>query len=123
MLPVTYDLKIYQGDTYRLPLVLRRNDGTSEDPVWVERDLSGHEGLAQIRNPRGGDLIASFDVEIDTEEQGKVTLVLEASESRKLTRNAVWDFQTTSDELGVRTWVRGDVEVHTDVSRQEQSDA
>lgn len=121
--PATYDLTIYQGDTFRLPLRLRTQnpDGTFGDYI----DLTGSTVKAQVRATTfATDVLAEFTAElldqtvVDT--KGSVLLSLDPTTTAGLLTNGapgVWDVQITFADGSVKTYLRGSVTVVPQVTR------
>jgi hypothetical protein len=110
--PGTYDLTIYQGDTFSLRITLV--DKATGDPV----DLTGYDPLSQIRaKSHDRDALATFDAEVDPA-AGVITLKLASADSTALPPGRqVWDVQTTDPDGNVRTWLAGKATVTGQVSR------
>lgn len=111
MLPAKYDITVYQGDTFRLPITLSMKDAEENvTPV----DLTDQHLKAQIRqrqNPDAG-LMGTFEFVMLNPEQGSFEAVLPAEESANVFRNGFWDLETTDLSTGeVRTWIYGQVTV------------
>lgn len=123
LLPGPKDITLYQGDTYVITGRVRRNVGTETEPIYEPVDLTGHEGMAQVRRrATSSNIVATWEVEFTDPVAGEFRLTLPASESKNVTKDAVWDFQTSyvsevDGEPTVLTWLAGTVTVINDVSR------
>lgn len=122
MLPAKYDITVYQGDTFRLPITLSTKDAEENvTPV----DLTDQHLKAQIRqrqNPDAG-LMGTFEFVMLNPEQGSFEAVLPAEESANVFRNGFWDLETTDLSTGeVRTWIYGQVTVISHVTVWKQDD-
>jgi hypothetical protein len=107
-LPVTVNLKLYEGDDFTLALIVSNPDDTPAD-------LTGCTPLAQIRATPGDiDPIAVFVASVagDT-----VNLHLAGADSATLTAAAVWDCQITDTAGYVTTLAAGTIAVTAEVSR------
>jgi hypothetical protein len=93
MLPVTVNLKLYQGDDFYLDLTVTNPDGTPAD-------LTGYTAQAQIRTAVGAPdpPEASFTASVDTS-ASIIHLHLPHTEAEKLTAGVnYWDCQISSTE-------------------------
>ena len=122
MLPAKYDITVYQGDTFRLPITLSMKDAEENvTPV----DLTDHHLKAQIRQRQNpdADLMGTFEFVMLNPEQGSFEAVLPAEESANVFRNGFWDLETTDLSTGeVRTWIHGEVTVLPQVTVWSQDD-
>ena len=119
-MPGNYDISIYQGDYFELPLELKQSDGVT--PV----NLTGHTGLGQIRAaPESGDVEAVITVTITNASQGHltasmssaVTAAIELPDTVKGWMGGVYDIQTTDGSGKVTTWLAGVANVRKQVTR------
>jgi hypothetical protein len=110
--PGSYDLAMYQGDTFALRVTLR--DKATGAPL----DLTGYEPLSQIRaKPHDDTPLAAFDATVDGP-AGVIRLDLPAARAAALAPGRqVWDLQTTDPDGNVRTWLAGKATVTGQVSR------
>lgn len=108
MKPATYNLAVYQGDSFSLELVLT-DDAATPAPI----DISGWTGKAEVRTKAGpgGQLLASFDVTVVDGPGGRVRIKLPSSESAKIIADGVWDLRFTDAAGDRKTWLRGTVKV------------
>ena len=105
--PGTYDIAIYQGDTFRISFQMLSPDSA---PI----DLTGYTPKMQLRdapNPAGA-LIATFAVALATQSGatlGQVDIVLSTTLSTALdpTLKYWYDFQLTDPGGGIDTYVKG----------------
>jgi len=109
MIPGTYDLCLYRGDTGRWQFKLWQDAGKTQ-PV----DLTGATALAQIRAGPGGRVMATPTTTISG--GNVIDMVLPASVSQNLAPG-VWDLQVTYPSGDVATPLRGRVTVQQDVTR------
>lgn len=111
-LPASYDLDLYTGDTFVASFRLKSGD----DYV----DLSSSTVTAEIRNA-DDTLYGSFSVETPAEEDGRVNLRLTSVQTANFrlfaSNNYRWDLQVATAGA-VRTWVRGNLRIHRDVTEQ-----
>ncbi len=108
--PGEYDLLIYEGDSFRLEVLVREKKGGP--PV----DLTGLVALSQIRNRPGGKLIVSFTTEIPNPVDGIVVISLTADQTRVLPSKAVWDLELDGGISNRHTILAGKVTVCPDVT-------
>jgi hypothetical protein len=108
MTPGTFNLAIYQGDTYEWTFRIW------QDPAkTMPYDLTGATVESQIRDkPEGAE---SVTLTCDLTLPNIVTVSLDAASSA-LVRSGVWDLQVTFDTGWVSTFVRGSVTVTPDVT-------
>jgi hypothetical protein len=113
--PATFNLTIYQGDTFSRSFQLVRVVGGEEVPI----DLSEQVPLCQARlRPEFEDVIAQFDVSYIDAESGQFTIELDNERSRLLPRVSFYDIQTFDPVTGiVKTWLAGKILSPREVSR------
>jgi hypothetical protein len=118
--PASFNLTIYQGDTFKRDFQFVRVTGGQEVPV----DLSELVPLSQVRlRPEFGEIIADFDVTITSPEEGKISIFMESEESRLLPRVSYYDIQTRDPVTGiVKTWLAGKILSPREVSRDYNGD-
>lgn len=111
-LPADYPLTLYRGDTRVWELEFTHDDETLFD-------LSGYEGLAQIRETRdGATVLAAMSIDYTNASAGRLRLRLDADDTNIAATRAYWDLQLTRTGDGfVRTWLYGAVRIRGDVSR------
>lgn len=118
MIPASYDLSIYQGDTYSITLRLRSSNSDGSLGAYV--DLTGATPKSEIRDATGV-LIAEFDATLldQTTTPGGVTLSLTHTVTAALTPavDLLWDFQVTDSAGGVTTYLRGNVSITGEVTQ------
>jgi hypothetical protein len=116
VIPGTYDIQIYQGDTFRVFFRLRDEGGT-----YI--DLTGQIAKAQIRsNTDAPTVLAEFSTSIPDQSvlanRGSVLLTLTSAQTSALTTGGVWDVQLQVTATGeVNTYLRGTVTVVKEVTR------
>jgi hypothetical protein len=110
MLPGTYDLTLYRGDTTRIDFVLW-HDAAKTQPV----DVSGAVAKAQIRDrPDSTAVVAEL---LCGGSGNTVTVTVPDATSAKLGKNGFWDLQLTWSSGDVQTVVAGLVYAEPDVTR------
>ncbi len=116
-LPAVYDIEIYIGDDFSLPIRLKA------DNVYV--NLTGWTGRAQLRNGVGT-LLATFTVTVGNQSTtpGLVTVSMANTITSGLspsgnspTTTAVYDVELTDTGSKVRTYLAGTATVVIDVTR------
>lgn len=114
-LPISYDITIYQGDTYTQNFTLSQVSGGVENAV----DLTGKTLLAQVRaKPEDEAILASFTVTVNDAQAGDFTIGLPSTSSKDLSRTSFYDIQTKDDVSGeVKTWIAGKISSPREVSR------
>lgn len=110
MIPGTYDLCLYRGDTSRWQFRLWQDEARTM-PV----DLIGASVLAQIRSGPGGAVQATPGTTIIP--PNLIDMVLDATASAALGGGGVWDLQVTYASGDVATPLRGRVQVQQDITR------
>ena len=113
MLPATYPLALYRGDSYAWQFKLWADDAKT-DPV----DLTGVVAKAEMRVSPGTDpamvmicIVTQpniIDVELPAAELDKFILTEAGA--------AIWDLQLTYDSGDIKTVVRGVVSITADVT-------
>lgn len=116
MVPATYNITIYQGDDFELPVRLREADTNAY------QDLTGRTGRAQIRPSKDSTtILASFTVTIldQTLARGSFLLTLTPTQTAALPlTGGVWDVELrNADASWVRTPLAGAVTVLAEVTR------
>lgn len=112
--PATYNLVIYQGDTFEEDFTFE-TEGATPTPI----NITGYSFRAQIRRRASDDAsLADFTTTITDAPGGIVQLSLTSEETADLDPGrAVWDLEWT-DTLGrVKTHVAGRVRVKAQVTR------
>lgn len=110
MIPGTYDLCLYRGDTSRWQFRLWQDEARTM-PV----DLTGAAVLAQIRAGPTGNVQATPTTSIIP--PNLIDMVLTAAQSASLAAGGVWDLEITYASGDVATPLRGRVQVQQDVTR------
>lgn len=116
--PATFDIELYQGDSYDLFFRVKARDNTGS---LVYQDLTGCTAKAQIR-PNAASTTVSVEMSATISDQttltGGVLLHITAVQSAALTiTNGVWDVQITYPSGDVRTVLAGTVIVTAEVTR------
>jgi len=107
-LPGTYDLTLYQGDTWTQVFRFETPGG---EPV----DISTWTWAAQIRaHPRAA---AAVTLTCTPGNDGVLTVELAAEDAAGLPATGVWDLQAADADGWEHTWLAGDVTVLPEVSR------
>lgn len=109
MLPATYDLSLYRGDTLRLQLRLWLNEDR-DDPA----DLDGVIAASQIRLKPDGEPVLELQCLLTL--PNVIDLTLDADASRNLPRKGVWDVQLIYPGGDVITPIGGKVTMKKDVT-------
>lgn len=112
--PATYNLVIYQGDTFEEDFTFDTG-GATPTPI----DVTGYVFRAQIRRRAlDDDALVDFTAEIVDGAAGQIMLSLTPEETADLAPGrAVWDLEWT-DTLGrVKTHVGGRVRIKAQVTR------
>lgn len=114
--PGTYDIAIYRGDDWSLPLYIRSTD---EPPVY--QNLTGWTGLSQIRvSADSAVVVATITVTIlnQVTALGGILLSIDKLITAGINIDlGVWDLELTDAAGETSTYLRGGVEVTKDVSR------
>jgi hypothetical protein len=111
-MPSNYDLIIYEGDALRFTV-------TVKDSAGVPVDLTGYTAKAQLKTNFADASPVDFDCTITTPEtDGVVSVYLSPATTAALTAGSsyIWDFQLTSPDSDVRTYLAGDVTVVPEVT-------
>jgi hypothetical protein len=112
MLPGTYDLNLYRGDTTRMQFVLWSDPGKT-----VPIDLSAASAAAQIRDRRdNGSIVVELICTITPPNTVDVTVPIAATET--LPTRGVWDLQLTYSNGDIQMVVSGGVTTTPDVTRE-----
>jgi hypothetical protein len=110
LLPKRYDIKIYQGDTFRFTLVLK-------DALDELVNLTGYTGKAQFRASIGSSLVQELSVTFPTPANGEVVISLTAAQTNNIPGGSYkWDLELTDASSNVRTLIGGIVEVIEDIT-------
>lgn len=115
MIPGTYDISIYRGDSYYGPLI------TLPDlsPFGGPSDLTTAIVTAQIRAAEGAtEPLVSFDVEVVDDTTRQVRLTLDAVDTVIANKKGVWDLQV-EDSGWVGTPLKGAVTFSGQVTRSD----
>lgn len=112
MKPATVDLTIVRGDDFVQELKVSTGaDAGSAVPV----DWTGCTGAAQIRPSAESASAVDFTVTLGA--SGAVSVTLPAASSATLASGGVWDLQVVDGAGKIRTWIRGQVSLIRDVTR------
>lgn len=109
MLPATYDLKLYRGDTYRQQFVLWA-DSAKTIPV----DLTDVTVKSEIRDKPGGTTI--IELTVNPVSGNSFELVLSGEQTRDLPAKGAWDIQLTWPNADITTVIAGPVSMVDDVT-------
>lgn len=111
MLPATYDIHIYQGDTWQRWMTI----SIAGAPV----DVSGYTLAAQVRRKHSDpEILATFAIDLDPQTVGRFQLTLTPTITAALpAKDAVWDLQFTQPDGQVFTYLHGKVAVSAEVTR------
>jgi hypothetical protein len=109
MMPGTYPLTLYRGDSYAWRFTLWDDDAMS-----VPIDLTGATVAAEIRDKPSGTTIVSMLCTVTTPNIIDVELVADDSENVPL--KGAWDLEVTFPDGQVHTMVAGPVTVTADVT-------
>jgi len=120
--PGSYNLEIYQGDTFKVTVRLRSRNADGSLGAYL--DLTGCTAKAQIRSTEASDtVIAEFVTEIldQTATPGGVKLSLTHGVTAALAPTSaageLWDMQITFADGTVTTYLRGGVKITAEVTR------
>jgi poly-gamma-glutamate capsule biosynthesis protein CapA/YwtB (metallophosphatase superfamily) len=108
MLPGTYNLELYRGDTYTWRFILW-DDLAMTDPT----DLTDAEAEAEIRNKTAGTTIVALTCAVTA--PNIIDVTLDADLWATIPTKGVWDLQVTWVDGTVHTVVRGAVTTIGDV--------
>lgn len=118
MIPGTYNLEIYKGDTFLLYVRIQATNSNGAPGEYI--DLTGNTPKAQIRaTPTNPTVLAEFTATLDnqTTNMGGITLMLTPAQTAALT-NGVWDLQTSNaGGTIINTYLAGTVMVIEEVTR------
>lgn len=116
-LPGSYNITIYQGDTYKKTFGLKDGNG-------VAIDLTGQTPKAQIRvNQASSSVLLEFTAALETQAGatlGQVTISATHADTAALTpadAYGVWDLQLTNGSGVVTTYIGGKASVVAEVTR------
>lgn len=120
MIPASYDLTVYQGDTFSKTFRIRQLNADLTLGAYL--NLTGYVGAAQVRtSPSANSVLATFTVTLEdqTSYTGGVTISLTSTITAGLavTTSCVWDLQLTSPAGKVTTYVAGTFSVVAEVTR------
>lgn len=110
MLPATYDLDLYRGDTARWQFKLW-TDAAKTAPV----DLTGVTAEATIRDKAPGGSI-SVAMACTVTQPNIIDMLLSSEQGRDLPAAGIWDLQLTYPSSDVVTILKGKVAVTQDVT-------
>jgi hypothetical protein len=114
-LPVTKNLAIYKGDTYKFSFRLKEQSGAQN---YV--DLTGCTAKAEIRPDHDSEtVLVEFTTEVPTQtgdDLGRVNLSLTPTET-SAAASGVWDVQLTWPDGMVKTYLAESVVVTKEVTR------
>lgn len=113
LLPGTYNFSVYRGDTYEWWFVLG-NLGSGIDPQPL--DIGGWRFKAEIRASPDSPLMASMQEVARDDAAGIVAMRLTNQQSRLITASGFWDLEAITPEGWVRTVLRGNVTLISDVT-------
>jgi hypothetical protein len=110
MLPATYNLDLYRGDTGRWQFRLW-TDSAKTKPA----DLAGVSAEAMVRDKAPGGAI-SISMTVTVTEPNIIDMELTAQQSRDLPAKGIWDLQLTYPSGDIATPLKGAVNVTQDVT-------
>lgn len=113
MLPATYPLALYRGDSYSWQFKL-----WADEDKTIAVDLTGVTAKAELRSAPGTDPVISMVCTVTLPNIIDVTLPASAWDDYVLTKAgaAVWDLQLTYASGDIKTLIRGDVSIVADVT-------
>lgn len=116
MLPLTRAIHLYQGDSFSLKFRLKTKDA-SEPPVVTPVNLTGCTVKAQIRTfeTETPEVVAEFASTITDAANGEVELKLTPEQTAEI-EGGRWDVQVTFADGSVKTYIRGNVAVKSQVT-------
>ena len=114
LLPGTYDISIYRGDTYEWWFSLKALDPALGSLAPV--NITGWRFKAEIRASPDSPLLASMQEMARDDAAGTVAMRLTHDQSRLVTGSGVWDLEGIMPDGWVRTCLRGRVSLVTDVT-------
>lgn len=116
--PASYDLAIYQGDSYDLFFRVKARDTNG---VLVYQDLTGSTVKAQYRaNAASSTVLLEFSCSLSNQSTtaGGVLVHASAAQTTALAvMTGMWDCQITYPSGDVKTVLRGNVTVTTEITR------
>lgn len=114
MIPGTYDISLYQGDSYYGPLITLPDLSGFGGPV----DLTTATVTAQIRaKETAPDALATFGVDVVDAGARQIRLTLDAEDTAALVaKKGVWDLQVAEDPW-IGTVLKGAVTISREVTR------
>lgn len=112
--PGTYSFSVYRGDTYEWWFIIKAYDPASGALVPV--DTSGWRFKAEIRVSPDAPLMASLQEMARDDAAGTIAMRLTNDQSRLITSSGVWDLEAILPDGWVRTVLRGQVTLVTDVT-------
>lgn len=110
MIPGSFPLRIYHGDTYHWNILIWSDSGKTQPA-----DLTGVTPKAEIRDKTRATILATFLCSII--EPNTIDMELTASASDGLTQSGFWDLQLTYSNGDVSTILSGQVTVIWDVTK------
>lgn len=108
LLPQRFDIYIYQGDTFRVYMVVK-------DSAGALIDLTGCVGLAQIRN-QSDQVVGTFTVDVNTPSLGSIAFYINDTSSLPIGKYS-YDFQLTGPGGERRTYIGGQVYIESQISQ------
>lgn len=109
MIPGTYSVSLYRGDSWGITVKPVNSGGT---PI----DLTGWTAAAQVRaKPDSTDVLVTMETVV-TPASG-ITVTMTPEDTATLSGSVVWDLQTTDTSGTVRTLVGGTFTMVLDVTR------
>lgn len=121
-LPGKYDIELFRGDTFDLPLV--NNVATAWDSqgnatAWTPVDMTGGSLLAQVRDSTdySATVLVTFTINSFVPASGSFTLHLAPSDTATAGwQTGFWDLQYTAASGAVQTLMYGEVTMIDDAS-------
>ena len=105
-----YTVKMTQGDTLHETFVFRDDTGDT-------LDLSGYTFASQVRESAAGSAVATFDIDTDDAEVGRISRSLGTAVTSGLVGRFVHDFEWVDPDGKRRTLIGGPFEVSAEVTR------
>lgn len=118
-LPAVFDLNLYQGDAWHMAVRVRERNEDDTPGDYI--DLTDVVPQAQIRTRELGELMADITCELGDQEDedhvGEVNFSLLSDVTSDFTENGKWDFQLDFGDGEIRTYLKGNVNVSSEVTR------
>jgi hypothetical protein len=118
MKPPTFNIEIYQGDTFSMFLRIRALDANGDPGNYL--DLTGSTAKAQVRaNAAADPPDAEFTCTLGNQSTvpGSLFVELSPAQTAALTGNGVYDVQITHADGRIRTYLAGTTTLIKEVTR------